>query len=50
MRNTSELAESHRHLTVKVEAKSSTANAVIHASKDAIIPEKKSHLPLPNPL
>ena len=48
MQNSSELAESHRFLTVTDEAISLTAQIETHVSKDAIIPERKSNLPLPN--
>ena len=50
MQNSSELAESHRFLTVTVEANPSSAQTATPASKDAIIPERKSNLPLPNTL
>ena len=50
MQNSSELAESHRFLTVTDEAISLTAQTEKHAFKDAIIPERKSNLPLPEPL
>ena len=48
MQNSSELAESHRFLTVTDEAIPLTAQTETHVSKDAIIPERKSNLPLPN--
>ena len=50
MQNSSERAESHRSLTVKVEANSLTAQTATPASKDAIIQEQKSNISLPKPL
>ena len=44
MQNSHELAESHRSLTVTDEVNSLTAHTEIHASKDTIIPERKSNL------
>ena len=48
MQHSSELAESHRPLTVTDEV--NTAQTEKHAFKDAIIPERKSNLPLPKPM
>ena len=48
MQHSSELAESHRPLTVTDEV--NTAQTERYAFKDAIIPERKSNLPLPDPL
>ena len=50
MQNSSELAESHRFLTVTDEAISVTAQTEMHAFKDAITPERKRNLPLPKPM
>ena len=50
MQNSSELAESHRFLTVTDEAISVTAQTEIYASLNAIIPERNRNLPLPNPI
>ena len=50
MQNSSEQAESHRFLTVTDEAISVTAQTEIHASLNAIIPERKRNLPLPKPI
>ena len=50
MQNSSELAESHRFLTVTDEAFPPMAQTEIHASQNVIIPERKSNLPLPNTL
>ena len=50
MQNSNELAESHRSLTVTDEVNLPPAQTEIHASKDAIIPKRKSNIPLPNTL
>ena len=50
MQNSFELAESHRTLTVTDEVNPPTAQTEIHVSKDTIIPERKSNLPLPHTL
>ena len=47
MQNSYELAESHRSLTVTDEVNPLTAQTAIHASKDAVIPDRKRNLPLP---
>ena len=48
MQNSHELAESHRPLTVTDEVIPLSAQTEMHVSKDAIITERKSNLPLPN--